>query len=451
MLSAPGESGPAYANAAFIQDLAAKGLETVRLTEALSIAPEDEATREALAQHLSSLRDSAADLGFEHLERAVGGALTRLEQESFGPPALLAVRVLAWRYESLTAMSNQSGTHRAVEPATRLEVLLGGDQEASGDLEEFGVSALLRATRRLRPRASIALQDSASLFELEVRDGHIAKVTRTGIDAEVTRGAAALPALVQMSSGRFVVAEAFATTEPLPVRAPSRELIGAEIQQDSWPVADPVERENVRAQVAVSMHREPANRAPVWAYPIWRLNVSAQTGRSESGSGFGMEMQTIPRVLGFAFLTLLSATVGFLVWGQLTPRGAPTAIPAAVHNAPEDVASVAEPARAAMPAARASRPAYAEFSGSLRAGVDPSIEITGPQGVLELIGPSGVRVDVDGVDRGALPMRLALDQGRHEVRYRMGDASTYRFYYVKSGATCALTVLTQAGGLVDAR
>ncbi|MBW2379947.1 MAG: hypothetical protein JRG70_10430 [Deltaproteobacteria bacterium] len=348
--------------------------------------------------------------------------------------------------ESLAAMPSQSGTHRVVEPATQLEALLESDREASGELEEFGVAALLRATRRLRPDASIVLQDPRSLFELELHEGRIVQVTRTSIDGEVTRGAAAFPALVRMGSGRFVVAERFATAEPLPglSSSPGRELIAVENQQDSWPVADPVERENVRAQLAVSMHREPANRAPGWGFPIWRLHVGAGAAGRESSSGFGMEMRTTPRLLGLAFATLLSATVAFLIWRQLTPGGAPMAAPVPTSAKQPQVTADA-------PTAPAGSPAFAAFSGSLRAGVDSSLEVAEGQGVLELMGPAGVSVEVDGVDRGALPVTLALGHGRHTVRYSVGARSTYRFYYVKSGATRALRVLTQAGGLVDAR
>jgi hypothetical protein len=73
------------------------------------------------------------------------------------------------------------------------------------------------------------------------------------------------------------------------------------------------------------------------------------------------------------------------------------------------------------------------------------------QGVLELSGPSEVSVRVDGVDRGALPVTLVLDQGIHAVRYRTGAKSIDRFYYVKSGATRGPRILTQAGALVDVR
>jgi len=94
---------------------------------------------------------------------------------------------------------------RALEPLARLEASLNSEREARGDLEELGVSTLFRAVRRLRPNASIVLQDPWSLFELELHERRIARVTRTAIDGAVTRGAAALPALVGMSSGAVLV------------------------------------------------------------------------------------------------------------------------------------------------------------------------------------------------------------------------------------------------------
>jgi hypothetical protein len=436
---------------------------------------------------------------------------------------------------------------RALEPLTQLEELLKSDREASGDLEELGVSGLLGAIRRLRPNASVVLQDPWSLFDLELREGHIVEATRTAIDGAVTQGAETFPALVGMSSGRFIVTKSAATErgeernsldapfaqatrrlgvllstmaahpdcrvelnqdvlsayvrhspvgvqrlitrlvegEPLrvlwesgdgsrgvvdallvtlarqgaiqDVRVPalasneglgaelqpgsSSESFGPEIKRDSESVGDPVERENIRGQFAVAMHREPANRAPPWSHPIWRLSVGAAGGNGESGSGFAMETQTRPRLLGLAFAMLLSVTVAFLIWHQVVPGGAP-------HT----VAPVPVPAPAAdEQAAPSNSHGLAAFSGSLRAGVDPSLGVAEGQGVLELIGPGDVSVEVDGVDRGALPVTLVLDEGQHAVRYRAGSGSTYRFYYVKRGATRGLSVLTQAGGLVDAR
>ena len=279
-------------NARFLQALAAKSLETVRLTEVLSVSPGDETAREALGEHLANLQRSAGELGLVHLERAVAEALSRLEQDSFGPASLVTVRMLAWRYETLAAMPSQSGTHRvqeevppaakvnlrgrrvlvaedeseirwfyvgvlreagarviearngvhavelargdtpdlvvadtalprldglglcaalrrepgldgvpvvllsrrvsahelldrvsrALEPVTRLEGMLKGEREATGDVEELGVSGLLRTTRRLRPNASIILQDPWSLFDLELCEGRLVELARTAID-----------------------------------------------------------------------------------------------------------------------------------------------------------------------------------------------------------------------------------------------------------------------------
>ncbi len=301
----------------------------MRLAEALGISAEDETARGALAEHLCDLRQSAAELGLVHLEAAVAETATRLERESFGPASLVAVRVLAWRYESLAVMPGQSGTH---------------------------------------------------------------------------------------------------------------------------PVVEPLERENVRAQLGVAIHREPANQAPKWTYPIWRLNVGAGAGSSENGSGFEMEMQTTPRLLGLGFAILLSATVAFLIWRQVMPVAVPAGSPAAATTPVQATVTNEQVAPAAAVAvAPSSSPDLSAFAGSLRAGVDPSLKVVEGQGVLEVFGPGDVSVDVDGVDRGALPVTLVLDQGRHTVRYRAGAKWTHRFYYVKSDATRALRVLTQPGGLIDAR
>ena len=668
--------------------MAAKSLETVRLTEVLSIAPEDEAARAALAGHLSDLRRSAAELGFSHLEAAVAEALTRLEREAFGPASLRAVRVLAWRYEPLAALPAESGTRPAVtppaepslrgrsilvaddeaevrwfyvgvlresgarvieardgvealelarrespdviladivmprldglalcaavrreplldgvpvvllswrddflhrmrelradaqgylrkevparqvldrvlgvlEPLTRLEEALKGEREARGDLEELGVTRLLQSVRRLRPNASVVLQDPWSLFDLELRDGRIVNLTRTAIDGAVKEGADAFPALVGMSSGRFVVAErparlvdeapeslddsfleatrrlgtflntiaanpdcriefdpdvlgTYVRHSPVrvqrliaalvaggppdvlwesgagsralvdallitlarqgairDVRASERaagadtdavgspesgpELLEAEIEQDSVHVSDPIERQNIRAQSAVAMRREPANRASRWSYPIWRLGSGAAPGSAEGSSGFGMELQATPRLFGLAFLVLLSATVAFLIWNETMPVGTParspavTARPIEIHDPVDVRVDLEEPAPKAVPPVGLDLSA---FAGSLRAGVDPSLDVAEGQGALELTGPAEVSVEIDGLDRGTLPVTLVLDEGTHRVRYQLGTRSTDRFYHLKSGATRALRVVTQPGGFVDAR
>jgi len=227
------------------------------------------------------------------------------------------------------------------------------------------------------------------------------------------------------------------------------------MQQDSPPAADPLERENIRAHLAVAMQREPANAAPRWSYPIWRLNAGSAEASPGSSSRFEMEMRTTPRVLGVGFAFLLSATVGFLLWHQLFPGPARTGTPLRATAPLPDAASDEEPA---APAAAVRAPSEAPggvdlsaFAGVLRAGVDPSWTLEEGQGVLELVGSSELSVEVDGVDRGPLPVALVLDQGTHRVRYRVDARSTDRFYYVKSGATRAATAPIRAGGLVDPR
>ena len=666
----------------------------MRLTEALSIAPEDESARLALAAHLGELRQSAAEHGLSQLEAALSEVLTGLEREVFSPASLRAVRVLAWRYEPLATLPGQSGTHpvapqpedsslsgrrilvaddesevrwfyvgvlreagarvieardgiealelaraespdailadivmprldglalcaavrreplldgvpvvllswrddflhrmrelradaqgylrkevpegqvldrvtSVLEPLLRLERALSNQREARGDLEELGVARLLAAVRRHRPDASIVIQDPWSLFELQLRDGHIVGVTRTAIDGAVTKGHAAFPALVGMSSGRFVVAEqrpredaqgaesldeafseasrrlgSFLNTiaahpncrvefdpdvlgtyvrhSPIRVQrlvaalvaggppdvlwesgAGSRALVDAllvtlarqgavrdvkvteesaegppaapvadrseppvahaeelnerEFEQDSSPMSDPAERQDFRAQSAVAMHREPANRISRWSYPVWRLHGGQQDEAGQSNSGFGMEIHATSRLFGLAFIVLLAATVGFLVWDQVAPVASPQRLPDATPAAPplrEAKGPTGDASIRTVPVPELDQADRSKLGGRLRAGVHPSAGATESQGVLELLGSAEVRVEVDGIDQGTLPLSLALDEGVHRVRYRFGSRALDRFYYVKPGATRAIELVTQAGGFIDAR
>ena len=134
--------------------------------------------------------------------------------------------------------------------------------------------------------------------------------------------------------------------------------------------------------------------------------------------------------------------------GRSDIRNPSTRSPAAASVSEEAVADAEHAAPIATPASGSLD--LSAFAGSLRAGVDASLGVADGQGVLELLGPGDVSVEVDGVDRGALPLRLVLGQGTHAVRYRAGARSTYRFYYVKSGATRGSRVVTRPGGFVDA-
>ena len=456
-----------------------------------------------------------------------------------------------------------------LEPLRRLETSLRDEHESRGDLEELGVSRLLRTVRRLRPDASIVVQDPWSLFELEMRSGHMVGLTRTAIDGAITQGAAALPALVGMGSGRFVVVPreptgvteaddavsldeefdeasvhlgaimnvladdpdclveldedvlgAYARHSPAGVQRLIARLANGETPRALWrsgagtrslvdallatlarqgairdvvrsseapeappevgssqelepgsdrppePAAlDPTERENLRAQSALAMYREPANRGPRSEHPIWRLRAGGAP-KDVALSRFIAQARTKPRLLGLAFIVLLAATAALLVWRAASPPSADAPLSASPPpaNAPT-VAAAPAPSPAAEQTAEpagspeaesARRPSAAAapwsgLTGTLREGVQPSLEVSDMQGVLEVTGAADVRIEVDGEPRGVLPAALVLDEGRHAVRFESHMRSTTRFYYVRAGDTRVVRVVTRPGGFVDAR
>ena len=302
--------------AKFIQALAAKSLETIRLTESLSVDSERSDARVALVEHLEELRRNAAELGFVHLEASIRAARGQLVEESFSPTSVLVARILAWRYEELARMPSHSGTH-----------------------------------------AVVATENDADRESEELRD--------------------------------------------------------------------PLERENFRAQWGVSMHREPVNRVSGRSQTIWRRTVDTRPVDDEPRSGFELEMWLAPKIMGFGFAAVFCVTVGFLLWREGS-RGS------------EQVFADAEPTL------EEARPATG-------ADAARSLAVSDGQGVLQLVGPASVAVDIDGVDQGLLPVTLVLDEGRHVVRYGVEEAWTYRFYYVRAGATRVLQVSPTQGGFVDAQ
>ena len=171
------------------------------------------------------------------------------------------------------------------------------------------------------------------------------------------------------------------------------------------------------------------------------------------------------RILGAGFLTLVAATIGLIAWRLVTaPLGpeAPENLVTAAELAPAvdvptpsaETPSAETPAVAVPLASAPAAPASAglfEFSGVLRPTLDPALGAGPGQGVLELFGPAKVRVVIDGIDRGSLPVSLVVDQGRHQVRYSDELGFADRFYFVKAGSTRSARVLTRPGGFVDAR
>ncbi|MEM7437520.1 MAG: response regulator, partial [Myxococcota bacterium] len=97
-------------------------METIRLTESLSIDPENSDVRAALQTHLDRLVEDARAEGFAELEAAALSAVQRLVAEDYSRESVQAVRMLAWRYEALAGVEQASGTRPVVREQSAEEV-----------------------------------------------------------------------------------------------------------------------------------------------------------------------------------------------------------------------------------------------------------------------------------------------------------------------------------------
>ncbi|MCC7540866.1 MAG: response regulator, partial [Deltaproteobacteria bacterium] len=95
-----------------------------------------------------------------------------------------------------------------LRPRARVEAALRRDDDVRGRLERLGFPALVEVVSRHWPDARIVVRDAAHLFELDIRAGAPADVTRTAVDGTFARGAAAFLNLVGLRSGRFTVQRA---------------------------------------------------------------------------------------------------------------------------------------------------------------------------------------------------------------------------------------------------
>lgn len=95
-----------------------------------------------------------------------------------------------------------------LKPRARLEERLRTGGEVRGRLEGIGIIPLLRTLAVERPDARFVLRDAWNLFEVDIRRGSLADLTRTAIDGSFSRGEAALPQLLGATSGRFTISEA---------------------------------------------------------------------------------------------------------------------------------------------------------------------------------------------------------------------------------------------------
>jgi CheY-like chemotaxis protein len=462
------------------QALISKGLETVQLSDAVIIAPENAHGRSALLEQLTGLVQAARHLGFSHLENALVEAVDRLERESFSMDALDAVRALAGRYVSLAAMPAGSGTHMvglATERAPAGEVGLRGRRVLvaveQAPVRWSYVGRLRDAGARvMEARDGIEALELARSepLDLMMADVDLPKLDGLGLCAAIRRDRSldALPvvllaarpdgepprAMAEAGTGSQGLVDALLEVLQIPgaLEEAPRPLAPVAPDEASMDDTDPQERENVRAQSAVAMHQEPANRAPRLAYPIWRVSPGPGAAIAVTSSGFDPDLRMISRIVGAGFILLLAGTVAILLRDQRLSPAEGTPVVSPVQPAPvTETEGVVIEVPAPTPERPEAIPGLHAFSGELRNGIDPSLQVDEGQGVLELDGPTEVTVDVDGVDHGSLPIELVLDPGRHTVRYHVGARATVRFYTVEPGATRTLRVVTLPGGLIDAR
>ncbi|MGB5812869.1 MAG: response regulator [Polyangiales bacterium] len=250
---------------------------------------------------------------------------------------------------------------------------------------------------------------------------------------------AALDALLITLARQGVVTDVFAAPSDRPA-----EEVRTPMNRRRWSdgTADLSDRENLRANSAVLMHQEPVNQVSRWNEVIWRRAYPNGHG-VEPGSSFALQRGFVTQLLGWGFAAVFLGTITFLGL-----RGAGMF---AASTPPEPTEVALEAPAAVEPSAMEAPSGLSAYSGTLRRGVDESLVADGGQGALELIGPAEVVVEVDGIERGSLPVTLAVDEGRHVVRYRAGRVSGARFYYVKRGTTRTLQVSRAPGGFVDAR
>ena len=247
--------------------------------------------------------------------------------------------------------------------------------------------------------------------------------------------------------GRARSGQRLKATAPEP--SEGAELTPSEGRADSGQPMELTERENVRAQSAVAMHREPANRAPRGSGPlVWRLGGAAEAHADPGLSGFGWELQMMSRVLGLGLIALVAGVVALIAWRLASTAELASSAESAEALSVEPVVVVV-PRPTELADDLAWQTGLRAFSGTLRPGVDPALGVRAGEGVIQLHGAPGLGVVVDGVDRGVLPLSLVLPAGRHSVRYELREGASVRFYFVEAGATRVLRVITRPGGFVD--
>ena len=99
------------------------------------------------------------------------------------------------------------GRHRVAE-----RLAAGG--EIRGRLDGLTTRTLLGLVCAHRPASIVSVRDAAFHYEIEIRDGHPVRASRTAPDGTFERGRGVLTALLGVGAGRFVVAPSDSTLPP---------------------------------------------------------------------------------------------------------------------------------------------------------------------------------------------------------------------------------------------
>jgi CheY-like chemotaxis protein len=97
---------------------------------------------------------------------------------------------------------------RMLRPRFSLEQRLQAGGDVTGRIEKIGVLGVLATTMKFKKNARITFRDNWNDFEVDIVDGEIAAVTRTGTDGSFASSLPALGRLLGTEDGRFEVIRA---------------------------------------------------------------------------------------------------------------------------------------------------------------------------------------------------------------------------------------------------
>ncbi|MCP4199331.1 MAG: response regulator, partial [Proteobacteria bacterium] len=101
---------------------------------------------------------------------------------------------------------------RMLRPRFSLEQRLQAGGDVTGRVEQIGVLGVLRTTMKFKKNARVTFRDNWNDFEVDIHDGEIAAVTRTGTDGSFASSSPALGRLLGTEDGRFEVIKASGKT-----------------------------------------------------------------------------------------------------------------------------------------------------------------------------------------------------------------------------------------------